>query len=237
MTPESRKIQKLVASHFGLSRAELLSHSRSPKISRPRQIAMALCRMLTSMSYPDIGLAFGGFDHSTVINAYKRVQQRLEDNDPTTVQAVLHVREQIAEHGILPLVPHGDRFVDECVAAGIRADAPRKFTVLRKQCAECPWSRESRPGLFSPTRFKVMASTCEEWGPLFACHKSVAGRDLPCAGWVEYQRLHGNNVRLRLAIAQSEDFAPPELRGEQFESFEEMASAHAEAWNNWKGSR
>ncbi|MCK5925238.1 MAG: chromosomal replication initiator protein DnaA, partial [Methylococcales bacterium] len=67
-------IQKTVAEYFKLNVMELLSKVRKQSITRPRQVAMALARELTTHSYPEIGHAFGGRDHTTVISACKRVE-------------------------------------------------------------------------------------------------------------------------------------------------------------------
>ena len=56
------------------------SSRRSINIARPRQIAMFLCKALTSFSYPEIGKAFGGKDHSTVIHAVKKIESLLDDD-------------------------------------------------------------------------------------------------------------------------------------------------------------
>lgn len=71
-------IQKIVADYFKISLVELLSKKRSNSIARPRQIAMSLARELTTYSLPEIGKSFGGRDHSTVINAVKRVKKLIE---------------------------------------------------------------------------------------------------------------------------------------------------------------
>ncbi len=73
-------IQKTVAEYFKIRVADLLSKSRRQSITRPRQIAMSLARELTSHSYPEIGDSFGGRDHTTVINACKRIKG-LRDSD------------------------------------------------------------------------------------------------------------------------------------------------------------
>jgi len=73
-------IQKTVAEYFKIRIADLSSKSRRQSITRPRQIAMCLARELTSHSFPEIGDAFGGRDHTTVINACKRVKA-LRDSD------------------------------------------------------------------------------------------------------------------------------------------------------------
>ena len=66
-------IQKTVADYFKIRVAELLSKRRSRSIARPRQIAMALAKELTNHSLPEIGDAFGGRDHTTVLHACRRI--------------------------------------------------------------------------------------------------------------------------------------------------------------------
>jgi len=66
-------IQKTVAEYFKIRLAELLSKRRSRSIARPRQIAMALSKDLTRHSLPEIGDAFGGRDHTTVLHACRRI--------------------------------------------------------------------------------------------------------------------------------------------------------------------
>ncbi|WP_405235330.1 chromosomal replication initiator protein DnaA [Lentisalinibacter orientalis] len=67
-------IQKTVAEYFKIRVADLLSKRRSRSITRPRQIAMSLAKELTSHSLPEIGDAFGGRDHTTVLHACRRVK-------------------------------------------------------------------------------------------------------------------------------------------------------------------
>jgi len=71
-------IQKTVSDYFKVRIADLLSHRRSISIARPRQIAMALAKELTSHSLPEIGNAFGGRDHTTVMHACKRIKELRE---------------------------------------------------------------------------------------------------------------------------------------------------------------
>jgi len=66
-------IQKTVAEFYSIRVFDLKSKRRNRQIARPRQIAMALAKELTSLSLPDIGDAFGGRDHTTVIHACKKV--------------------------------------------------------------------------------------------------------------------------------------------------------------------
>jgi chromosomal replication initiator protein len=67
-------IQKTVADYFKIRIADLLSKRRSRSIARPRQIAMALAKDLTRHSLPEIGDAFGGRDHTTVLHACRRIK-------------------------------------------------------------------------------------------------------------------------------------------------------------------
>ncbi|MGC8520100.1 MAG: chromosomal replication initiator protein DnaA [Steroidobacteraceae bacterium] len=73
-------IQKTVADYYKVRVAELLSKRRSRSVARPRQVAMALAKELTSQSLPEIGDAFGGRDHTTVMHACKRIKE-LRDID------------------------------------------------------------------------------------------------------------------------------------------------------------
>jgi len=67
-------IQKVVAEYFKIKVSDLHSKSRKRVITRPRQIAMSLSKELTNCSLPQIGSAFGGRDHTTVIHACERIQ-------------------------------------------------------------------------------------------------------------------------------------------------------------------
>ena len=71
-------IQKTVAEYFKIRVADLLSKRRSRSITRPRQIAMSLCKELTNHSLPEIGDAFGGRDHTTVLHACRKVKELKE---------------------------------------------------------------------------------------------------------------------------------------------------------------
>jgi chromosomal replication initiator protein len=75
-------IQKTVAEYFKIKVADLFSKKRTRVIVRPRQIAMWLAKNLTSQSYPSIGDAFGGRDHTTVLHAVRTIDElRARDND------------------------------------------------------------------------------------------------------------------------------------------------------------
>lgn len=74
-------IQKTVADYYRIKIVDMLSKKRTRNLTRPRQIAMALARELTSLSLPEIGNSFGGKDHSTVIHACQKVTElRTEDS-------------------------------------------------------------------------------------------------------------------------------------------------------------
>jgi chromosomal replication initiator protein len=67
-------IQRTVADYYKVRVADLLSKRRSRSVARPRQVAMALAKELTTHSLPEIGDAFGGRDHTTVLHACKRIK-------------------------------------------------------------------------------------------------------------------------------------------------------------------
>ncbi len=71
-------IQKLVATHFNVSRADILSSRRTANVVRPRQIAMYLSKTLTLRSLPEIGRRFGGRDHTTVLHAVRKIDALAE---------------------------------------------------------------------------------------------------------------------------------------------------------------
>ena len=87
-------VQKAVANHFSVRIADLKGPRRHKGISRPRMIAMYLSRELTGSSFPEIGLRFGGKDHSTVINACKRIAS-LEADDPELGSTLERLRNQL----------------------------------------------------------------------------------------------------------------------------------------------
>jgi chromosomal replication initiator protein len=74
-------IQKTVADYYKIPVSDLLSNSRLRLLSRPRQMAMALTKELTDLSLPEIGEAFGGRDHTTVLHACRKIRE-LHRGDP-----------------------------------------------------------------------------------------------------------------------------------------------------------
>ena len=73
-------IQKMVVEYYKIRHADLLSKKRNRSIVRPRQMAMALCKELTNHSLPEIGDAFGGRDHTTVIHACRKIAELKEED-------------------------------------------------------------------------------------------------------------------------------------------------------------
>ncbi|WP_256594750.1 chromosomal replication initiator protein DnaA, partial [Serratia grimesii] len=73
-------IQKTVAEYYKIKIADLLSKRRSRSVARPRQMAMALAKELTNHSLPEIGDAFGGRDHTTVLHACRKIEQLREES-------------------------------------------------------------------------------------------------------------------------------------------------------------
>jgi chromosomal replication initiator protein len=77
-------IQKTVADYFDLKIADLKSEKRLKNLVNARQIAIWLCRDMTKSSYPDIGLKFGGKDHSTIIHSFKKIDRVLPTDTKLT---------------------------------------------------------------------------------------------------------------------------------------------------------
>lgn len=73
-------IQKTVADYYKIRVADLLSERRTRSLARPRQLAMALSKELTKHSLPEIGNAFGGRDHTTVLHAYRKIGELRESD-------------------------------------------------------------------------------------------------------------------------------------------------------------
>ncbi len=87
-------IQKVVAEHFDVRLADMTSRRRPASIAFPRQIAMYLSRSLTKGSLMEIGEAFGGRDHGTVIHACKKVVERIAD-EPGLKESIARIESQL----------------------------------------------------------------------------------------------------------------------------------------------
>jgi chromosomal replication initiator protein len=90
------EIQRAVARHYSVSRADLLSSRRAANVVRPRQIAMYLAKTLTLRSLPEIGRRFGGRDHTTVLHAIRKIE-RLIANDTATADDIEHLKRVLKE--------------------------------------------------------------------------------------------------------------------------------------------
>ncbi|RDV24780.1 chromosomal replication initiator protein DnaA [Alteromonas aestuariivivens] len=73
-------IQKTVADYYKIKVADILSKRRNRSVARPRQVAMALAKELTNHSLPELGNAFGGRDHTTVLHACRKIEQLREES-------------------------------------------------------------------------------------------------------------------------------------------------------------
>ena len=77
-------IQRIVADYYKIKVSEMYSKKRSRTVARPRQVAMALAKELTHLSLPDIGDAFGGRDHTTVLHACRKIADLRASNAEIT---------------------------------------------------------------------------------------------------------------------------------------------------------
>lgn len=73
-------IQRVVAEYYKIKMSDLLSKRRSRSVARPRQVAMSLAKELTNHSLPEIGDAFGGRDHTTVLHACRKIKELKEED-------------------------------------------------------------------------------------------------------------------------------------------------------------
>lgn len=79
-TISADNIKRVVSEYFRIAEKDLVGPKRTRNIARPRQLAMGLTRELTGDSYPEIGMAFGGRDHSTVMHACDKVQELIDSD-------------------------------------------------------------------------------------------------------------------------------------------------------------
>ena len=96
-------IQKTVADYYKIKVSDMYSKKRSRNVARPRQVAMALAKELTQLSLPEIGEAFGGRDHTTVLHACRKIAEPAQAATPTlnrdyvVLEQVLKVMTQLKE--------------------------------------------------------------------------------------------------------------------------------------------
>jgi chromosomal replication initiator protein len=89
-------IQRVVARHYNVSKADLLSSRRTRTIVRPRQVAMYLAKVLTPRSLPEIGRRFGGRDHTTVLHAVRKIEDLIQ-GDKTLAEEIELLKRMIDE--------------------------------------------------------------------------------------------------------------------------------------------
>ena len=87
-------IQRVVALKYSVDVKDLKGHQRTASIAMPRQVAMYLCCVMTEMSSTDIGRAFGGKDHSTVLHARKKIEKKIEE-DPFFLELINRLQAEI----------------------------------------------------------------------------------------------------------------------------------------------
>lgn len=87
-----KDVEKVVCDAFGLTTTDMRSKSRRKAVSCPRALAMFVARKLTKSAYREIGMYFGGRDHSTVVAAEKRVQRWIKANSPIELPTSCHGR-------------------------------------------------------------------------------------------------------------------------------------------------
>lgn len=89
-------VQQIVSDYFGINLTDLKGEKRDQRFSFPRQIAMFLCRELIGSSYPDIGKEFGGKDHTTVMHAWKKINE-IQKN-PQVSNSISNIKNQLTAY-------------------------------------------------------------------------------------------------------------------------------------------
>jgi hypothetical protein len=110
----------------------------------------------------------------------------------------------------------------------------RSGYLLKKQCDECPWRKDQPVGRFTAKRFEELRVTATqpesfsgiEQQPIFACHKTIDGKEQTCVGFLANEA-SSQNFSVRLALMNNR-YNPEELVviGEQYKNYEEMALAN-----------
>jgi chromosomal replication initiator protein len=88
------RIKSVVAEQYGVTVMDLISSRRTWDLVRPRHVAMYLCKVMTPKSYPEIGRRFGNRDHATVMNAVRKITERIA-SDPEFAGEIAELREQL----------------------------------------------------------------------------------------------------------------------------------------------
>jgi hypothetical protein len=93
--PPVDKIQKVVARRFGVTRMDIMSRRKMARLVLPRHVAIYLTKELTPLSLPQIGMRFGGKDHTTILHAVRRMEKIIAD-DSKIAEIVHELRSQVA---------------------------------------------------------------------------------------------------------------------------------------------
>lgn len=94
--PSIDAIQRAVCRHFLLSKKDLISARRDKGVCLPRHVAVWIIRKCTSRSYPEIGRAFGGRDHTTGINSFDKIERLRAAGDPVVAAALRAIGERLS---------------------------------------------------------------------------------------------------------------------------------------------
>lgn len=92
--PTRDTVVRVVADYYGLTEADILGRSRAARVAEPRQVVMYLLREETDASFPAIGEALGGRDHTTVLHGCDKIS-RLVDQDAKLRRDIMQIREQV----------------------------------------------------------------------------------------------------------------------------------------------
>ena len=108
----------------------------------------------------------------------------------------------------------------------------------RRPCDECPWRRDVVTGRFSPDRYEALAETARDMArPLFACHKSEAGRDVTCAGFLLRGAEHNLTVRMAIFTKRYDPSNVSDGGIELYNDYTEMARANGARLSALRGVR
>lgn len=108
----------------------------------------------------------------------------------------------------------------------------------RYPCAECPFRRDTRPGMFPACRYEALRETVGRAGaeapigaPMFACHKSPEGHEEACAGWLAVAGVEHLGVRMAVLTGrlEPEDLRPKPGWPELFTTYDEVAAVQGRA--------
>lgn len=106
------------------------------------------------------------------------------------------------------------------------------FNYRKGPCRTCPWRRDVEPGAFGIDRYEQLAVSCgsPQFGdPMFACHQTIEGQEVACAGWLAVHGLDHPNVRMAgmAGLVAEEALEPQPGWPPLFSSFEEMVEVQA----------